>query len=73
MKDFLRPPSTTANTAKPSPIWTNYRDALLAFYDFSVEHWRHIRTTNPTESVFAAVRRRTVRTEVTAYDLTGQL
>ena len=39
------------------------RDALLAFYDFPAEHWRHIRTTNPIESVFATVRHRTVRTK----------
>ena len=32
---------------------TKDRDALLAFYDFPAEHWRHIRTTNPIESVFA--------------------
>ena len=42
---------------------TKDRDALLAFYDFPAEHWRHIRTTNPIESVFATVRHRTVRTK----------
>ena len=26
------------------------RDALLAFYDFPAEHWKHLRTTNPIES-----------------------
>lgn len=35
------------------------RDALLTFYDFPAEHWRHLRTTNPIESVFAPVRART--------------
>ena len=39
------------------------RDALLAFYDFPAEHWVHIRTANPIESVFATVRHRTVRTK----------
>jgi putative transposase len=39
------------------------RDALLTFYDFPAEHWRHIRTTNPIESVFATVRLRTVKTK----------
>ena len=39
------------------------RDALLAFYDFPAEHWRHLRTTNPIESTFATVRLRTTRTE----------
>jgi len=38
------------------------RDALLAFYDFPAEHWKHIRTANPIESTFATVRHRTVRT-----------
>ena len=37
------------------------RDALLAFYDFPAEHWKHLRTTNPIESTFATVRHRTVR------------
>ena len=30
------------------------RDALLAF--FPAEHWDHLRTSNPIESVFATVR-----------------
>ena len=37
------------------------RDALLAFYDVPAEHWDHLRTSNPIESVFATVRHRTVR------------
>jgi len=39
------------------------REALLAFYDFPAEHWRHIRTTNAIESVFATVRLRTTKTK----------
>ena len=39
------------------------RETLLAFYDFPAEHWDHLRTTNPIESVFATVRHRTVRTK----------
>jgi putative transposase len=39
------------------------RDALLAFYDVPAEHWDHLRTANPIESVFATVRHRTVRTK----------
>ena len=39
------------------------REALLCFYDFPAEHWDHLRTSNPIESVFAAVRHRTVRTK----------
>ena len=37
------------------------RDALLTFYDFPAERWRHIRTANPIESTFAAVRLRTAK------------
>jgi transposase-like protein len=36
---------------------------MLAFYDFPAEHWTHIRTTNPIESLFATVRLRTHKTK----------
>ena len=39
------------------------REVLLAFYDFPAEHWVHIRTTNPIESVFSTVRLRHDRTK----------
>ena len=39
------------------------RDTLLTFYDFPAEHWVHLRTSNPIESVFATVRHRTERTK----------
>ncbi len=39
------------------------RDELLAHFDFPAEHWRHVRTTNPIESVFATVRLRTAKTK----------
>jgi transposase-like protein len=39
------------------------RDELLAFYDFPAEHWKHLRTTNPIESVFATVRLRHRKTK----------
>src|ERR1035438_1851954 len=42
---------------------TKDREALLAFFNFPSEHWDHLRTTNPIESVFATVRHRTVRTK----------
>ncbi|MAE95093.1 MAG: IS256 family transposase [Deltaproteobacteria bacterium] len=35
------------------------QDALLAFFDFPAEHWKHIRSTNAIESSFATVRLRT--------------
>ena len=34
-------------------------ERMVTFYDFPLEHWRHIRTTNPVESPFAALRLRT--------------
>ena len=39
------------------------RDALLTFYDFPAEQWKHLRTTNVIESAFATVRHRTVRSK----------
>lgn len=42
---------------------TRDKDVLLTFYDFPAEHWKHIRTTNPIESVFATVRNRTRKTK----------
>jgi transposase-like protein len=35
------------------------KEALLTFYDYPAEHWRHLRTSNPIESVFSPVRART--------------
>ena len=32
---------------------------MVTFYDFPKQHWRHLRTTNPVESPFAALRLRT--------------
>jgi putative transposase len=34
-------------------------ERLVAYYDYPKEHWKHLRTTNPVESPFAAVRLRT--------------
>jgi transposase-like protein len=39
------------------------REALLAFYDFPAEHWKHVRSSNPIESTFATVRLRTDKTK----------
>jgi len=45
----------------PKATETLLRDfeRMLTFYDFPAEHWRHLRTTNPVESPFSAVRLRT--------------
>ena len=34
-------------------------DRMVTFYEFPAEHWRHLRTTNPVESPFAALRLQT--------------
>ena len=52
---------------------TKDQDALLAFYDFPAEHWDHLRTSNPIESVFATVRHRTVRTKGSLSPTTARL
>ncbi|MGH3928020.1 MAG: IS256 family transposase, partial [Pseudonocardiaceae bacterium] len=50
--DYSKWPKATAKL-------TSDREALLAFYDLPAEHWIHLRTSNPIESTFAAVRART--------------
>jgi putative transposase len=52
---------------------TKDRETLLAFYDFPAEHWDHLRTSNPIESVFATVRHRTVRTKGSLSSKTAKL
>jgi len=42
---------------------TKDRDQLMAFYQFPAAHWKHIRTTNVIESVFATPRLRTYKTK----------
>jgi putative transposase len=49
--------------AKAAQCLAKDRDALLVFYDFPAEHWKHLRTTNPIESTFATVRHRTIRSK----------
>jgi putative transposase len=49
------------------------RRQMLAFYDFPAEHWDHLRTSNPIESVFATVRHRTIRTKGSLSSTTARL
>jgi transposase-like protein len=53
----------SAKYPKAAECLVKDREALLAFYDFPAEHWKHIRTTNPIESTFATVRLRTHKTK----------
>ena len=47
--------------AKAVECLTKDREQMLTFLDFPADHWDHLRTSNPIESVFATVRHRTVR------------
>jgi len=49
------------------------REALLSFYAFPADHWDHLRTANPIESIFATVRHRTVRTKGALSQKTAKL
>jgi putative transposase len=51
-RDFAKWPKAVAKLTKD-------REAVLAFYDFPVQHWIHLRTSNPIESTFSPVRART--------------
>ena len=83
---WAAPDRATANTAiatfadkygvkyeKAVTCLTKDREALLTFYDFPAEHWDHLRTSNPIESVFATVRHRTVRTKGALSQATARL
>jgi putative transposase len=52
-----------AKYPKATDCLSKDRDVLLTFYDFPAEHWLHIRTTNPIESVFSTVRLRHSKTK----------
>lgn len=62
-----------AKYPKASACLEKDREALLAFHDFPAEHWVHLRTTNPIESVFSTVRHRTVRTKGALSQKTARL
>ena len=62
-----------AKYARATECLTKDRETLLAFYDLPAEHWDHLRTTNPIESVFATVRHRTVRTKGALSPTTARL
>jgi putative transposase len=53
----------SAKYSKACECLAKDREELLTFYDFPAEHWKHLRTTNPVESVFATVRLRHKRTK----------
>lgn len=63
----------TAKYERGVACLTKDTEALLAYYDFPAEHWDHLRTSNPIESVFATVRHRTVRTKGALSQKTAKL
>ena len=63
----------SAKYPKAAACLTKDREALTAFFDFPAEHWDHLRTANPVESVFATVRHRTVRTKGALSQITARL
>jgi putative transposase len=52
-----------AKYPKATECLSKDRGVLLTFYAFPAEHWLHIRTTNPIESVFSTVRLRHSKTK----------
>ena len=54
---------TRPSTRRPASAWPRTATSCSTFYDFPAEHWKHLRTTNPIESVFATVRLRHRRTK----------
>jgi putative transposase len=62
-----------AKYGKAVECLTKDRESLLTFYDLPAEHWEHLRTTNPIESVFATIRHRTLRTKGSLSSATAKL
>src|SRR3712207_9255455 len=62
-----------AKYARAADCLMKDRQALAAFYDLPAEHWDHLRTTNPIESVFPTVRHRTVRSKGALSPTTARL
>ena len=56
-KDFIG--EFKARWPKASAKIEDDLDQLLTFYDFPLEHWVHLKTSNPIESTFSTVRART--------------
>jgi transposase-like protein len=48
--------------ARKKPAGQRCQDIRRAFYDFPAEHWVHLRTSKPVESIFGLLRHRTDQT-----------
>lgn len=60
-----------AKYLKASDCLEKDQQSLLSFYDFPAEHWHHLRTTNPIESLFSTVKLRTASTRGCLSEKTG--
>jgi putative transposase len=58
MRSRTLPPSTAPKYPKAVTTLEQDAEALLTFFDFPAEHWKHLRTSNVIESPFATVRLR---------------
>lgn len=58
-KKLIKEWETVENTKDAAKCLELALERLLTFYEFPAEHARHLRTTNPIESVFATIRLRT--------------
>jgi putative transposase len=58
-RDLIKDWKKFAETEKAAECLELALERLLTFFEFPMEHARHLRTTNPIESVFATIRLRT--------------
>ena len=58
-KKLIKEWEAVENTNRAAQCLEKALDRLLTFFEFPVEHAKHLRTTNPIESTFATIRLRT--------------
>lgn len=58
-KKLIKEWEAVENTKNAAQCLKKALDRLLTFFEFPIEHAKHLRTTNPIESVFATIRLRT--------------
>lgn len=58
-KKLIKEWKMVENTKNAAECLEKALDRLLTFFEFPIEHAKHLRTTNPIESVFATIRLRT--------------
>jgi len=58
-KKLIKEWEAVENTNRAAQCLEKALDRLVTFFEFPIEHAKHLRTTNPIESVFATIRLRT--------------